>query len=98
LVLALTGSALPEHYSVDNKDFMHILNSRDLDALFENQNVRILEKRAAGIFAMAGEEVLDQARTDPELWNLILNEELGFSKNPACLDCGANMIYVVRKL
>jgi hypothetical protein len=66
--------------------------------LFDGLNVQILEKRAAGIFSMAGEEALDQAKADKELWEVILGKEIEFSKNPACLDCGANIIYVVKKL
>jgi ubiquinone/menaquinone biosynthesis C-methylase UbiE len=93
-----TGVQDAEHYPVNNRHYVHMMKSNDLDALFENQNVQIIEKRAAGIFSMAGEEALDQAKADKELWELILSQEVEFSKNPACLDCGANIIYVVRKL
>jgi len=93
-----TGIQDAEHYPVENKNYVHMMNSNDLDVLFEGQNAQIIEKRAAGIFSMAGEEALDQAKADPELWELILSKELEFSKSPACLGCGANMIYVVRKI
>ena len=87
-----------EHYPVSNQNYLHMMQSRDLEALFEGQNVQIIEKRAAGIFSLAGDEALDQAKADPELWSLVLDQELEFSKDPAYLDCGANLIYVVRKL
>jgi ubiquinone/menaquinone biosynthesis C-methylase UbiE len=87
-----------EHYPVENKNFLHLLSSSDLDALLDNQNVEIIEKRAAGIFSLAGDDALNQAKADPELWDLLLSEEIEFSKNPAYLDCGANLIYVVKKL
>lgn len=87
-----------EHYPVENKNFLHMMKSRDLDALFESQNVQIVEKRAAGIFSLAGDDALAQAKADPELWELVLHKEIEFSKDPAYLDCGANIIYVVRKL
>jgi ubiquinone/menaquinone biosynthesis C-methylase UbiE len=87
-----------EHYPVENGNFLHMMQSSDLDALFESQNVQIIEKRAAGLFSMAGEEALDQAKADKELWKLILNKEVELSRNPACLDFGANIVYVVKKM
>jgi ubiquinone/menaquinone biosynthesis C-methylase UbiE len=87
-----------EHYPVENKNFLHMMKSNDLDSLFENQKVQILEKRAACIFSLAGDDALEQAKADPELWDLLLNKEIEFSKDPAYLNCGANLIYVVRKL
>ncbi len=92
-----TGIQDPAHYPVENRHYLHMLRSRDLDALFEHANVEILEKRAAGLFALAGLDALNRAEADEELWRLILSKELEFSRNPACLDCGANIIYVVRK-
>ncbi len=92
-----TGMQDAAHYPVASRHYLHMMRSRDLDGLFERADVEILEKRAAGLFAIAGVDALNQARADEELWNLILSKELEFSKNPACLDCGANIIYVVRK-
>jgi len=86
------------HYPVENKNYLHMMTSRDLDALFAGQNVQIIEKRAAGIFSLAGDDALNQAKADTELWDLILVKEVEFSKHPAYLECGANLIYVVRKL
>lgn len=87
-----------EHYPVENKIYLQMMNSVELDILFANQNVQLLDKRAAGIFVMAGEEAFDQAKANPELWELILSKEVELSRNPACLDCGTDLIYVVRKL
>jgi SAM-dependent methyltransferase len=87
-----------EHYPVENKNFLHMMKSRDLDALFDEQNVQIVEKRAAGIFSLAGDDALNQAKADSELWSLLLDKEIEFSKDPAYLNCGANFIYVVKKL
>jgi hypothetical protein len=87
-----------EHYPVENRNYLHMMSSSDLDALFESQNVQIVEKRAAGIFSLAGDDALNQTKADKELWDLLLNKEIEFSKDPAYLDCGANFIYVARKL
>ncbi len=86
-----------EHYPVENKNFLHMMKSRELEALFEDQDVQFIEKRAAGVLSLAGEEALNQAKADQELWDLLLEKEIEFSKDPAYLDCGANIIYVVRK-
>jgi hypothetical protein len=83
-----------EHYPVENQNYLHMMNSADLDALFEDQNVQFIEKRAAGVFSLAGEDALNYAKADPQLWELILNKEIEFSKDPAYLHCGANLIYV----
>jgi ubiquinone/menaquinone biosynthesis C-methylase UbiE len=93
-----TGIQDAEHYPVENKNFLHMMKSRDLDSLFDGQNAQIIEKRAAAIFSLAGEEALNQAKMDGELWDLLLSKEIEFSKDPAYLNCGANLIYVVRKL
>ena len=93
-----TGIQDAEHYPVENGNFLHMMQSSDLDALFESQNVQIIEKRGAGIFSLAGDDALNQAKADKELWDLLLGKEVEFSKDPAYLNCGANFIYVVRKL
>jgi ubiquinone/menaquinone biosynthesis C-methylase UbiE len=87
-----------EHYPVENGNYLHMMKSSDLDTLFASHNVQIMEKRAAGICSLAGDDALDQAKADKELWDLLLGKEVEFSKDPAYLDCGANFIYVARKL
>jgi ubiquinone/menaquinone biosynthesis C-methylase UbiE len=87
-----------EHYPVENRNFLHMMRSRDLDTLFNGQNAQIIEKRAAGVFSLAGDDALNQVKADQELWHLLLEKELEFSKDPAYLDCGANLVYVARKL
>jgi len=93
-----TGIQDAEHYPVENKNYVHMMNSTEFDSLFDGLNVQFVEKRAAGIFSMAGEEALEQAKADKELWELILSKELEISRDPVCLGCGANMVYVVRKI
>jgi ubiquinone/menaquinone biosynthesis C-methylase UbiE len=92
-----TGIQDAEHYPVDNRHYVHMMKSNDLDALFEGQNIEVVEKRAAGLFSMAGEEALDQAKADKELWELILSKEVEFSKNPACLDCVRILFMLLEK-
>jgi ubiquinone/menaquinone biosynthesis C-methylase UbiE len=87
-----------EHYPVENANYLHMMKSSDLDTLFQGHRVQIIEKRAAGIFSLAGDDALNQAKADKELWDLLLSKELEFSKDPTYLNCGANFIYVARKL
>ena len=46
---------------------------------------------------MAGEDALNVVRGDEELWSLILEREIAWSKLPGLLDVGDNIVYVVRK-
>ena len=43
--------------------------------------VEAVEKRAAGVLGMAGEDALDAVREDDELWALIVERELAWSKS-----------------
>lgn len=54
------------------------------------------KKQAAGIFSMAGEEDLDQATADNELWERIIGKEIDFSRNIVRIGCSANIFYVVK--
>lgn len=92
-----TGIQDEEHYPVANQHYLKMMNSKDLDSLLSEKDVDIIERRGAGIYSLAGEESLVNAREDAELWELILESEINLSKKGTCLDCGANTIYVVRK-
>lgn len=37
-----------EHYPVENGNYLHMMKSSDLDAVFESHNVKIVEKRLQG--------------------------------------------------
>ena len=93
-----TGLQEPEHYPVENKHYVHMMTSLELDKLFEGEKVEILEKSSAGLFMHSREENLNAAKEDLELWGLLLRKEIEFTKLPSTLDCGMNIIYVVKKL
>ena len=46
---------------------------------------------------VAGEDGLNAVRGDEELWSLILEREIAWSKLPGTLDVGDNIVVVVRK-
>jgi len=96
--LFTTGMQDEEHYPVENKHYVHMMTSKDLDALFQAKPVKILEKSSAGLFMHSQEETLSKAKQDNELWELLIRKEIEFTKLPGTLDCGMNIIYVIEKL
>ena len=74
-----------------------MMTSADVDALLSGEAVDVVQKRAAGVLGMAGEAALNAARDDDELWRLVEERELAWSKLPGTLDVGDNIVYVIRK-
>ena len=92
-----TGVQDPEYYPVANKHYVHMMRAQEVEDLLSSEPVEVLERRAAGLLALAGEEALNEAAEDEELWQLLLEKEVEYSRNPAVLDCGLNLLYVLRK-
>ncbi|ETT69706.1 methyltransferase type 12 [Paenibacillus sp. FSL R7-277] len=93
-----TGVQDEDHYPVPSKHYVHMMRSSELDALFAQFPVNILERSSAGLYTQAGDAALENARADQEFWKLLVEQEIAFTKLPGTLDCGMNLIYVVRKL
>ncbi len=94
-----TGLQDREHHPA-TEHYCHMMTSADVDALLADEAdeaVDVVEKRAAGVLGMAGEDALNAVREDDELWALIVERELAWSKLPGTLDLGDNIVYVVRK-
>ena len=92
-----TGIQDPEYYPVENKHYVHMMKAKEVEELLNHEPVEVVEKRAAGLLALAGEEALNDAAEDEKLWQLLLEKELDYSRNPAVLDCGLNLLYVLRR-
>ncbi|HBM74244.1 MAG TPA: class I SAM-dependent methyltransferase, partial [Clostridiaceae bacterium] len=92
-----TGVQDEEHYPVPSKHYVHIMRSSELDALFSNFPVRVVERSSAGLFSQSENDALENARQDKEFWELIVKKEIEFTKLQGTLDCGMNIIYVVEK-
>ena len=84
-------------HNPQNEHYCHMMTSADLDALLADESIEIVEKRATGLLSVAAEEALTDVRKDNELWDLIVERELAWSKLPGALDLGSNIVYVVRK-
>lgn len=91
-----TGLQDREHHPA-TEHYCHMMTSADVDALLAGEAVDVVEKRAAGVLGMAGEAALDAVREDHELWALIVEREIAWSKLPGTLDVGDNIVYVIRK-
>lgn len=93
-----TGIQDGEHYPVPSKHYVHIMRSDQMNDLFNQFPVEIIERSSAGLFTQAGDEALENARNDKEFWELIVEKEIQFTKLEGTLDCGMNIIYVVKKI
>lgn len=91
-----TGFQDREHHPA-TEHYCHMMTSADVDALLAAEEVEVVEKRAAGVLGIAGEDALNAVREDDELWALIVERELAWSKLPGTLDLGDNIVYVIRK-
>ncbi|WP_238906766.1 class I SAM-dependent methyltransferase [Clostridium sp. YIM B02506] len=92
-----TGIQDEEHYPIQSKHYVHMMRSSEIDALLSKFPVKIIEKSSAGLFSQSGSDALENVRKDQELWELIIKQEIEFTKLPGTLDCGMNIIYVVEK-
>ena len=78
--------------------YCHMMTSADLDDLIANEQIEVVEKRATGLLSLADEDALNGLRKDEELWALLVERELAWSKLPGALDLGSNIVYVIRKV
>lgn len=92
-----TGVQDEDHYPVPSKHYVHMMRSAEMDALFSNFPVKVVERSSAGLFSQSGNDALENARQDKEFWELIIKQEIEFTKLQGTLDCGMNIIYVVEK-
>ena len=60
-----TGIQHCEHHAA-TEHCCHMMTSADVDALLEGEAVDVVERRAAGVLGMAGEEALNAVRDDEE--------------------------------
>lgn len=93
-----TGIQDEAHYPVLSKHYVHMMRSTEMDTLFAQFPVRIKERSSAGLFTQAGDSALENARSDKEFWELLIEKEIQFTKLQGTLDCGMNLIYIVQKL
>ena len=91
-----TGFQDREHHPA-TEHYRHMMTSADVDALLAAEEVVVVVKRAAGVLGIAGEDALNAVREDDELWALIVERELAWSKLPGTLDLGDDIVYVIRK-
>lgn len=91
-----TGIQDVEH-NPQSEHYCHMMTCADFDTLLIDEDIEIVEKRATGLLSLADEEALTGVCKDDELWQLIVERELAWSKLPGALDLGSNIVYVLRK-
>ena len=91
-----TGLQDREHHPA-TEHYCHMMTSADVDALLVGEAVDVVERRAAGVLGLAGETALNTVRDDEDLWALVVERELAWSRLPGTLDVGDNIVYVIRK-
>ena len=80
-----------------SEHYCHMMTSANLDSLLSEEKVEVIEKRATGLLSLATEDSLTEVRKDDELWKLVVERELAWSKLPGAVDLGSNIVYVVKK-
>ena len=91
-----TGHQDREH-NPSTEHYCRMMTSFDVDELLRNVEVDVVERRAPGLLGMAGEDALNEVFEDAELWDLVVEREIAWSKYPGTLDLGDNILYVIRK-
>ena len=91
-----TGHQDREH-NPTTEHYCHMMTCFDVDELLHNVEVDVVERRAPGLLGLAGEEALNDVHVDVELWDLLVERELAWSKLPESLNLGDNILYVIRK-
>ena len=91
-----TGLQDYEH-TPTSEHYCHMMTSANLDSLLSEEKVEVIEKRATGLLSLATEDSLTEVRKDDELWKLVVERELAWSKLPGAVDLGSNIVYVVKK-
>ena len=84
-------------HNPSTEHYCHMMTSLDVDKLLRNKDIDVLEKRSPGLLGLAGEDALNDVYEDAELWDLLVERELAWSKLPGTLDLGDNILYVIRK-
>ena len=93
----LASGIQDQEHNPSTEHYCHMMTSPDVDELLRNVGVDVLERRSPGLLGMAGEEALNDVYEDAELWDLLVERELAWSKLPGTLDLGDNILYVIRK-
>lgn len=92
-----TGVQDEDNYPVPNKHYVHMMTSDQVNSLLSPFPVEVIERSSAGLYTQAGDFDLENARKDRDFWQLLVEQEIKFTKMPGTLDSGMNMIYVVKK-
>ncbi|MEA2574622.1 MAG: hypothetical protein QOH93_1920 [Chloroflexia bacterium] len=76
---------------------LHMYRWSELEALLRSHGCEIVTASASNFLSLQGTEDIQQALSDPLVWQAFLAWELDFCKEPGALDGGTHIIAVVRR-
>jgi hypothetical protein len=80
-----------------NGHHCHMFRWSELEALLRAHRGEIVAASASNFLSLHNREAVQQAMSDPRLWQALLDWELDFCKEPGALDGGTHMIAVMRR-
>lgn len=75
----------------------HMFRSGELRQMVEHAGLMILAMSASNCLSAVWDELLTEAKQDPQKWQEVLGMELEACREDSCLDMGTHMIIVCRK-
>lgn len=91
-----TGDITPHTYPERPDNFMHLFRSSELRTWLEAAGLEVLALSASGCLAWPDSPLLENVRSDPQIWEEMLSMELEASAEPGCLDMGTHLIAATR--
>ena len=75
----------------------HMYRWSELEVLLRAHGCETVAASASNFLSLQNKEAMQQAMSDPQLWQALLAWELDFCKEPGALDGGTHIIAVVRR-
>lgn len=75
----------------------HMYRWSELEALLRAHYCEIVAASASNFLTLQHPEAVQQAMSDPQIWEALLDWELDFCKEPGAIDGGTHIIAVVRR-
>ena len=95
-----TGKQDGVQYPVPNHPFTHIahfLTRSDVLALCRTHEAVLVAEYCGGLLATVGDEQLDRAYANPQLWQLLVDAELRWDTSPGLSEASDHMIMVISR-
>jgi SAM-dependent methyltransferase len=91
-----TGELIPENWD-GVKHRCHMLRSAELRRMARRSGLAVVAMSASNCLSIGWENLLAEAKQDPQKWQEVLRMELEACKEEGCLDIGTHIILVGKK-